>query len=37
MAANPLSAEELAQLQRARTGDLSGFVEHNDDGTTSTL
>jgi uncharacterized membrane protein len=37
MAANPLSAAELAQLQRARAGDLTGFVEHHDDGTTSTL
>jgi uncharacterized membrane protein len=37
MAANPLSADELAQLQRAGAGDLTGFVEHHDDGTTSTL
>jgi uncharacterized protein DUF6247 len=37
MAANPLSADELAQLRRAQTGDLTGFVEHRDDGTTSTL
>ena len=37
MAANPLSADELAQLQRAKAGDLTGFVEHHDDGTTSTL
>ena len=37
MAANPLSADELAQLQRAKAGDLTGFVEHHDDGTTTTL
>jgi len=37
MAANPLSADELVQLQRARTGDLTGFIEHHDDGTTTTL
>jgi uncharacterized membrane protein len=37
MAANPLSADELAQLQRARSGDLTGFVEHHADGTTTTL
>ena len=37
MAANPLSADELAQLQRAKSGDLTGLVEHHDDGTTSTL
>jgi uncharacterized protein DUF6247 len=37
MAANPLSPDELAQLQQARTGDLTGFVEHHDDGTTNTL
>jgi hypothetical protein len=35
MAANPLSADELAQLARARSGDLTGFVEHHDDGTTT--
>lgn len=37
MAANPLSADELAQLQRAKAGNLTGFVEHHDDGTTITL
>lgn len=37
MAANPLSADELAQLQRAKAGDLSGFVEHRDDGTSTVL
>ena len=37
MAANPLSADELTQLQRAKSGDLSGFIEHRDDGTTTTL
>jgi hypothetical protein len=37
MAVNPLSADELAQLERAKTGDLTGILEHHDDGTTSTL
>ena len=37
MAANPLSADELTQLQRAKAGDLIGFVEHHNDGTTTTL
>lgn len=37
MAANPLSADELAQLERARAGDFTGFVVRHDDGTSSVL
>jgi Family of unknown function (DUF6247) len=35
MAANPLSADELAQVERARAGDFTGFVVHHADGTSS--
>jgi len=35
MAANPLSADELAQLRWAQAGDLAGLVEHHDEGTTA--
>lgn len=37
MAANPLTADEQAQLTRARAGDATGFSVHGDDGTWSTL
>lgn len=37
MAANPLSADEQAQLERAKTGDFTGFFVRNDDGTWTTL
>ena len=37
MAANPLSADERAQLARARTGDFTGFSVRDEHGTWSTL
>lgn len=37
MAANPLSPEELAQVERAKAGDCTGFVVRHDDGTTSVI
>jgi len=37
MAANPLSADEQAQIERARAGDLTGFSVRDDDGTWTTL
>jgi hypothetical protein len=30
MAANPLSTDEIALLERARKGDLTGLVSHDD-------
>lgn len=32
MAANPLTAEERAQLERAKTGDFTGLYARDDDG-----
>lgn len=32
MAANPLTAEECAQLERARAGDFTGFYAHDEAG-----
>ena len=37
MAANPLTADEQAQLARARAGDLAGFSERDAQGTWTTL
>ena len=37
MAANPLSAAEQAQIERAKAGDFTGFSVRNDDGTWTTL
>lgn len=37
MAANPLTADEQAQLQRARNGDLTGFSERDEHGNWTTL
>ena len=37
MTANPLSASEVAQLARARTGDVSGMRERGTDGTWATV
>jgi Family of unknown function (DUF6247) len=37
MAANPLSPDELAQIERAKTGDFTGFSVRRDDGTWTTL
>ena len=37
MAANPLSADELAQVERARAGDFTGFSVQHGDGTRSVL
>jgi hypothetical protein len=37
MAANPLSEHELAQIARARAGDVTGLRERRDDGTWVTL
>jgi hypothetical protein len=37
MAANPLTTQEREQIERVRTGDLSGLRVRNPDGTWSTL
>lgn len=37
MAANPLTADEHAQLQRAKAGDLTGFSERDEHGNWTTL
>jgi hypothetical protein len=37
MAANPLSAEEQAQIERAKAGDFTGFSVRHDDGSWTTL
>jgi hypothetical protein len=37
MAANPLSADELAPVERAKAGDLTGFSIRPDDGTSSVI
>lgn len=37
MAANPLTADEQAQMERARAGDFAGFSVRDDDGTWTTL
>lgn len=37
MAANPLAADEVAQLERARSGDFTGLSVHHDDGTSSVI
>ena len=37
MAANPLSAEELAQVERAKAGDFTGFAVQRGDGTSSVI
>ncbi len=37
MAANPLTAEEQAQIARAKAGDFTGFSVRHDDGTWTTL
>jgi Family of unknown function (DUF6247) len=37
MAANPLTSDERAQLERARTGDFTGFSVRHPDGTSSLL
>lgn len=37
MAANPLSNDEQAQLDRARSGDFTGFSERDDRGRWTTL
>ena len=37
MAANPLTAEEQAQIERAKAGDFTGFSVRHDDGSWTTL
>lgn len=37
MAANPLTAEEQAQVERAKAGNFTGFSERHGDGTWTTL
>lgn len=37
MAANPLTAEEQTQLERAKAGDVTGFSVRHDDGSWTTL
>jgi len=37
MAANPLTAEEHAQVQRAKAGDFTGFSERDEHGNWTTL
>ena len=37
MAANPLTAEEQAQVERAKAGDFTGFSVRHDDGSWTTL
>ena len=37
MAANPLSADEQAQLEQAKAGDFTGFSVRDDDGTWTAL
>lgn len=37
MAANPLSAAETAQVERARTGDLTGFRVRDEHGNRTTI
>ena len=37
MAANPLTAEEHAQVQRAKAGDFTGFSERDEHGNSTTL
>jgi NADPH-dependent ferric siderophore reductase len=37
MAANPLTADEHAQLQRAKAGDLTGLSERDEHGNWTTL
>jgi hypothetical protein len=37
MAANPLDADEQAQLRRAKAGDFTGFSERDDHGNWTTL
>jgi hypothetical protein len=37
MAANPLIADEQAQLDRARAGDVTGLIVHDEHGVRTTL
>ena len=37
MAANPLSADEMAQIERAKAGDFTGFAARSEDDSWTTL